>query len=214
MPAKSLPSPDGKTAGKRECSRPSRILASPGLMPAALTRTRACPGPGTGAGTSATCSTSTPPYSSNRTAFMAATPSCQQTATVPYLCEMTVEVRGVVVTAHDPAVAGDHEAGDRRMLRADEGERPRTAGQRHCLADHAAVRQRGNPLAGVSGGQPLDRRAHPRRKFGRGLGTRDDVPALLGHHALGDRVSRRYHLAELAALPVTQVDFPQVGLDH
>src|SRR5437879_1364571 len=68
-PARSLPCPDGNVAGQRECSRPSRILASPGLMPAALTRTSTWPGPGSGMGTSATLSTSTPPYSSNRTAF-------------------------------------------------------------------------------------------------------------------------------------------------
>src|SRR6266566_2379712 len=68
-PARSLPCPDGNVVGQRECSRPSRILASPGLMPAALTRTSTWPGPGSGMGTSATLSTSTPPYSSNRTAF-------------------------------------------------------------------------------------------------------------------------------------------------
>src|SRR6267154_1640273 len=69
IPARSLPCPDGNVAGHRECSRPSRILASPGLMPAALTRTSTCAGPGCGTGTSTTLRTSTPPYSSNRTAF-------------------------------------------------------------------------------------------------------------------------------------------------
>src|SRR5258708_21332046 len=98
---------------------------------------------------------------------MSATPSCNQNVTVPYLCEMTVEVRGVVVTAHDPAVAGDHEAGDRRILRADEADRPRTAGQRHCLADHAALREPANPLARGGGGQPPDPPAHPRPKSAR-----------------------------------------------
>src|SRR6266581_4856338 len=68
-PARSLPCPEGNVAGQRECSRPSRILASPGLMPAALTRTSTWPGPGSGIGTSATLRTSTPPYSWNRTAF-------------------------------------------------------------------------------------------------------------------------------------------------
>ena len=71
-PARSLPSPEGNVAGKRACSRPSRILASPGLMPAALTRTSTSPDPGSGTGTSATFSTSPVPYSSNRTAFIAA----------------------------------------------------------------------------------------------------------------------------------------------
>src|SRR5215468_5209840 len=75
IPARSLPWPDGNTAGHRECSSPSRILASPGLIPAALTWTRTWPGPGTGRGTSTTCRTPTPPYSSNRTAFGIATPS-------------------------------------------------------------------------------------------------------------------------------------------
>src|SRR5690348_14426992 len=68
-PARSLPCPDGNVAGHLERSRPSRILASPGLIPAALTWTSTWPGPGTGAGTSTTVRTSTSPYSSNRTAF-------------------------------------------------------------------------------------------------------------------------------------------------
>src|SRR6185437_529064 len=70
-PARSLPCPDGNVAGHRECSRPSRILASPGLIPAALTWTSTWPGPGTGVGTSTTLRTSISPYSSNRTAFTA-----------------------------------------------------------------------------------------------------------------------------------------------
>src|SRR5215470_17924400 len=74
IPARSVPSPEGNTAGQRACSRPSRILASPGLIPAALTRTRTWPGPGTGWETSTTCRTSIPPYSSNRTAWGIATP--------------------------------------------------------------------------------------------------------------------------------------------
>jgi hypothetical protein len=61
IPARSLPSPDGKVAGHLECSRPARILASPGLIPAALTRTSASPGPGAGRGTSTTFRTSIPP---------------------------------------------------------------------------------------------------------------------------------------------------------
>ena len=51
-PARSLPCPDGNVAGHSCASSPSRILASPGLMPAATTRTSTCPGPATGAGTS------------------------------------------------------------------------------------------------------------------------------------------------------------------
>src|SRR5260370_804755 len=49
-PARSLPCPEGKVAGQRACSRPARILASPGLMPAALTWTSTWPGPGSGRG--------------------------------------------------------------------------------------------------------------------------------------------------------------------
>ena len=71
-PAKSLPCPDGNVAGQRSCRKPSRILASPGLMPAALTRMRTWPGPASGIGTSRTSSTATGPYSSNRTAFIVA----------------------------------------------------------------------------------------------------------------------------------------------
>src|SRR5580693_9502107 len=71
-PARSLPCPLGNVAGHSACSRPSRIFASPGLMPAALTRTSTCPAPGSGTGTSATVRTSTSPYSSKRTAFIAA----------------------------------------------------------------------------------------------------------------------------------------------
>src|SRR5580693_5186117 len=69
IPARSLPSPDGNVAGHLASSKPSRILASPGLIPAALTWTRTCPAPGTGRGTSTTFRTSIPPYSSNLTAF-------------------------------------------------------------------------------------------------------------------------------------------------
>src|SRR5271157_4321360 len=69
-PARSLPCPDGNVAGNLACIRPARILASPGLIPAALTWTSTWPGPGTGFGTSTTFRTSTPPYSSNRTAFI------------------------------------------------------------------------------------------------------------------------------------------------
>src|SRR6476646_2760184 len=74
IPARSLPCPDGNVAGHRECSRPSRILASPGLIPAALTWTSTWPGPGTGVGTSTTLRTSMSPYSSNRTAFTSLPP--------------------------------------------------------------------------------------------------------------------------------------------
>ena len=69
-PARSLPSPEGKVAGYLACSRPSLILASPGLIPAALTLTSTWPGPGEGSGTSATSRTSGPPYRANRTAFI------------------------------------------------------------------------------------------------------------------------------------------------
>src|ERR1700730_354781 len=68
-PARSLPCPDGNVAGHMACSSPARILASPGLIPAALTWTSTWPGPGTGFGTSTTFRTSTSPYSSYRTAF-------------------------------------------------------------------------------------------------------------------------------------------------
>src|SRR5208282_6740852 len=76
-PARSLPCPDGNVAGHLACSRPARILASPGLIPAALTWTSTWPGPGTGFGTSTTIRTSTPPYSSNRTAFTGVPPFLQ-----------------------------------------------------------------------------------------------------------------------------------------
>jgi len=46
IPARSLPCPDGNTAGHRARSKPSRIFASPGLVPAALTRTNTWPGAG------------------------------------------------------------------------------------------------------------------------------------------------------------------------
>src|ERR1700733_7328564 len=74
IPARALPSPDGNVAGQLESSRPTRIFASPGLIPAALTWTRTCAVPGTGRGTSTTFRTSTPPYSSNRTAFTGVPP--------------------------------------------------------------------------------------------------------------------------------------------
>src|SRR5580692_3132389 len=80
-PARSLPCPDGNVAGHLECSSPSRILASPGLIPAALTWTSTWPGPGVGAGTSTTFRTSTSPYSSNRTAFTRLPPFSQDPST-------------------------------------------------------------------------------------------------------------------------------------
>src|ERR1700749_3067658 len=70
IPARSEPSPEGNVAGQREAPTPSRIFASPGLIPAAFTRPRTCAGPGTGCGTSATFRTPTGPYPSNRTAFI------------------------------------------------------------------------------------------------------------------------------------------------
>src|SRR5580704_7689866 len=76
-PARSLPCPDGNVAGHMESSRPERILASPGLIPAALTWTSTWPGPGTGVGTSTTLRTSMSPYSSNRTAFISLPPFSQ-----------------------------------------------------------------------------------------------------------------------------------------
>src|ERR1700722_13561743 len=68
-PAKSLPWPVGKVAGNIWCSAPLRITASLGLMPAALTFTKASPAAGTGRGTSRTWRTSMPPYKSNCTAL-------------------------------------------------------------------------------------------------------------------------------------------------
>src|SRR5689334_17522892 len=82
-PARSLPWPDGNVAGHLACSRPSRILASPGLIPAALTCTSTWLGPGAGFGTSTTFRTSTPPYSSNRTAFISLPPSSLKNPSTP-----------------------------------------------------------------------------------------------------------------------------------
>src|SRR6185312_3169465 len=92
-PARSLPCPDGNVAGHRECSRPSRILASPGLIPAALTWTSTWPGPGTGVGTSTTLRTSISPYSSNRTAFTSLPPFSQDPSTSrpPRVCPLAPE---------------------------------------------------------------------------------------------------------------------------
>ena len=47
-PARSLPSPDGKVAGNISCIAPTRMPASPGLIPAARTSTTTSPGPGDG----------------------------------------------------------------------------------------------------------------------------------------------------------------------
>src|SRR6185437_8932925 len=96
-PARSLPCPDGNVAGHRECSRPSRILASPGLIPAALTWTSTWPGPGTGVGTSTTLRTSMSPYSSNRTAFISLPPFSQDAST-----SETCSVCPPAVTSADP----------------------------------------------------------------------------------------------------------------
>ena len=53
-PARSLPCPEGNVEGQRSANTPLRMDASPGLMPAAFTRTRTSPGPGTGRSTSTT----------------------------------------------------------------------------------------------------------------------------------------------------------------
>ena len=47
-PARSLPCPEGNVAGHCLAKAPSRIAASPGLMPAAFIPMRTCCGPGTG----------------------------------------------------------------------------------------------------------------------------------------------------------------------
>ena len=70
-PARSLPCPEGNVAGQRSCRAPFRIITSPGWIPAARTSTSTCPGPGAGRSTSSTRRTSIPPYSWNRTAFIA-----------------------------------------------------------------------------------------------------------------------------------------------
>src|SRR6201986_1638536 len=80
-PARSLPCPAGTVAGHLECSRPSRMLASPGLIPAAFTWPSTWPGPGAGVGTSTTFRTSTSPYSSNRTALTRLPPFPQDPTT-------------------------------------------------------------------------------------------------------------------------------------
>src|SRR3984957_7339260 len=79
-PARSYPCPEGKAAGKASCRAPSRMNASPGLMPVALTLSRNCPGAGTGRSTSTTCSTSTPPYLLYLTARGMARPSAGRAA--------------------------------------------------------------------------------------------------------------------------------------
>src|SRR4051794_16293968 len=66
-PARSEPSPEGKLE-LPSSSLPSRIAASPGLMPAALTSTSTSSLPSSRSSTSRTVSTSRPPYSSNWTA--------------------------------------------------------------------------------------------------------------------------------------------------
>ena len=82
--------------------------------------------------------------------------------------EVVVEVRGVVEPAHDPAVAGDDEVGDRRVVAPDEGERVRRGdGLGHDLADHAAVADHDDPLVGMGGDDALDRAAHRARAGGR-----------------------------------------------
>jgi len=54
-------SPDGNVAGNTSWRRPSRIEISPGLIPAASTRTTTCPGPGAGTPVSARYNTSSSP---------------------------------------------------------------------------------------------------------------------------------------------------------
>lgn len=63
--------PGGERRHQRSCRAPSRIITSPGWIPAARTSTSTCPGPGDGRADSSTRSTSIPPYSWNRTAFIA-----------------------------------------------------------------------------------------------------------------------------------------------
>src|SRR5438128_6750414 len=61
IPARSLPCPEGNVAGHRLAKAPSRIAASPGLIPAAFIRTRTWLGPGTGRSTSTRWRMSMPP---------------------------------------------------------------------------------------------------------------------------------------------------------
>src|SRR5260370_10042709 len=101
-PARSLPCPDGNVAGHLACIRPARILASPGLIPVALTWTSTCPGPGAGVGTSTTFRTSTSPYSSKRTAFTGAPPFLQ----VPLNFAAPLRMPGVLLERRRPQRAG------------------------------------------------------------------------------------------------------------
>ena len=120
----------------------------------------------------------------------------------------------VVEPAQDPAVAERHDVGDRRVVAAEERERPPGVGDLgHDLGDHAAVGHDDDPLAGVGGDDAPQRAADPLpERVGR-LGAGDDVPALLGDHLHGDRMALGDALAVQLALPVTEVDLAQVTLD-
>src|SRR6266702_7952320 len=67
-----------------------------------------------------------------------------------------LKVTGVVEAADDPALAGDDQVRDRAVVGADEGERPRPAGQGERLADDTAMGEHRDPLTGVGGAEAGD----------------------------------------------------------
>ena len=120
-----------------------------------------------------------------------------------------LQMSGVVETADEPALPGHDQARDRSVVGADEGERPRPAGDGECLADDAAVSEHREPLTRVGRGKLLEARTDSGRERRGGFGLGDDVPALLRPHPLGQRVVLGDHPAEQAALPSAKMDLTQ-----
>jgi hypothetical protein len=82
------------------------------------------------------------------------------------------------------------------------------------LADGRTVAEDRDALVAVAGGEARHRITDARREAVCRLSARDDVPALLGLHLSGERVTLGDMLAEGAALPVPQVHLAQIGLDY
>ena len=81
------------------------------------------------------------------------------------------------------------------------------------LADRAAMGEDHDPLVGVRGGYPLDRRPDSLRKRCRWFGSGDDVPTLLFVHPDGDGILFDQLLPEETALPVAEEHLTQIRVD-
>ena len=102
----------------------------------------------------------------------------------------------------------------RAVVRPEEREAlPAVDGLADELGDHAAVDHDDDPLIGMGGDDALEPGPHSGAQGLVRLGAGDHVPSLLGQHLDGEGMALGHVAAEAPALPLAEVDLPQVGLD-